>query len=277
MLVKTFVKLMCVSALGTGVFTLGTSQGVAQQSLEDPGYGLHRQGMQKKDEKKSESGLEFTADDLNRWMLRQKRAVSSYDRRVSELQSGDSTVDRAIRAIRIAYSLTPDYDPFSTSTIKKLTFFAYTADMSEDPTEVNQALEDYRELLYRHLGNLDVIDYALTLARANPIYGDALRLKEIRDALRKDILSREMSGESPEEAYRVMTYGEETFLLGERNVTVDKSEIFRVNDKFYNVHDVTLSDGTPSQLFFDVTSPIYNYEKTKALAESKTDLVIPAQ
>ncbi|MCK5385038.1 MAG: hypothetical protein KAJ29_05625 [Alphaproteobacteria bacterium] len=277
--IKLFLKVMCVSTLGIGALVVGSSQIFAQRApgLTDPGYGFHMQKREAKKEKESESGLTFSADEINRWMLIQEKYTEHYGARVNGVMSGEIDAERAITIMRSLYPRTPYYDPFGELTIEKMTVQAYTADVSDDQTEINEALDAYRDLLRKHLANLSVVEYALTLSHADPIYGDSLRLKKIRDALHKNIIGVERNGESPEEAFKVVTYGEETYVLGQKNVIVKKSEIYRVRDSFFNVHDVVYEDGQYSQLFFDVTWPIYMYEKTKALRERKDVVSIPLQ
>ena len=280
MLGKSFFKIICVSAIGAGALVSGAPQSFSQSGkLKDPGYGLHMQRrMKNQKKKKTESGLIFSIKELGRWEQVQKRYTKRYEGRISEVMGGRENIDYSITTLRIAYPRTPYYDPFGRFTIQKMTAFAYTADTSADQLEVNEALVGYRDLLYKHLVNLDVLEYALTLAHANPIFGNKIRLKEIYDALRKDIRGvSKRRGTIPEDAYRIVTYGEETYLLGVHKATVKKSEIYRVQNSFYNVHDVVLEDGQYSQFYFDVTWPIYIYEKSRALKDREETFSMPAQ
>ncbi len=276
--VKTSLKIICVTALSVGALVSGAPQSFSQEGkLVDPGYGLHIQGTKKKDAKKTESGLTFTMKELNDWRIRQRKMTERYELRVGEVMGGRQSIEGSIPMLRIMYPRASYYDPFSKFTTQKMTAFAYAADMSSDQHEVNEALVSYRDLLYKHIVNLGVVEYALTLARANPIYGDKLRLKKIYDALIKDTVGRERHGASPEDAYRVVTYAEETYLLAMHDVTVKKSEIYRVAKVFYNVHDTVDEDEQYSQLYFDVTWPIYLYEKNKATKDSEGRFFIPQQ
>ncbi len=280
MFVKSFLKIMCVSVFGVWALVGTTLQSFSQSQgkLKDSEYAIHVQDVKNKKKQKSESGLVFTKKELNNWKVMQKTLTKRYEKRIDDLMSGRvGNVRNLVSNLRAMYPKTSYYDPFSTLIIKKLTTFAYDADMSTNPVESSKALSLYRDLLYKHIANFDVIEYALTLARANPVYGDELRLKEIRDVLMKDIKGREQNGASPDDAYRVVTYGEEEYLLALRKVTVKKSEVYRVENSFYDVVDVVDSDGNYSQLYFDVTWPIYLYEKNKAVKESAGRFSIPAQ
>lgn len=278
MLVKTFLKIVCFSALGAGALVSGAPQSFSQPAkLKDPGYGIHMQGMKKKKEKTTESGLKFTAKELIEWKLRQASFTAKYEQRVSEAMGGRESIASSVLSLRVMYPQTPYYDPFGKATIRKMTAFAYTADVSDDQGEINKALAAYRDLLQKHIVNLDVVEFALTLARSNPIYGNKIRLKEIYDALVKSIDGVKEKGSSPDDAYRIVSYGEETHLLAARNATVKKSEIYKVGNSFYNVHDIVDENGQYSQLYFDVTWPIYLYEKTKATQDREGQFSIPAQ
>jgi hypothetical protein len=277
---KTFLKIICASFIGFGALIGSVPQSFSQSQgkLEDPGYGIHMQGVVKdKGGKQSESGLTFTTKELNRWRVRQKKLVEDYERTVMDLFGGRYNAAAVVPSLRIHYPRTPYYDPIGKYTIARMTEFAYKADMSSDQSVINEALAEYRDLLRKHIVNLDVLEYALTLARANPIYGNQIRLQEIHKVLLRDIEGKEKKGKSPDDAYRIVTYGEETYLLAKFEVTVQKSEIYKVENSFYNVHDVVDKDGKFDQLYFDVTWPIYLFEKNKATKESEERFSIPLQ
>lgn len=279
MLGKTFLKIVCVSALGAGALVSGATQSFSQSSsrLENPRYGLHRRPEKAKKDEKSESGLSFSVKELVKWEVMQERITLKYEQRVRDVFSGKISFDQIVTALRTLYPKTFYYDPFSKSTIDKMTAYAYTADVSDDQEEVNEALDAYRDLLFKHVANMEVVEYALTLSRVNPMYGDKLRLKRIYDAFIVGMKRFEEKGTSPDDSYKIVTFGEETYLLGMHNVTVEKSEIYKVGNMFYNVHDVIYKDGRHSQIYVDVTWPIYMYEKTKAVHEREARRAIPLQ
>ena len=280
MRVKTFLKVFCVSLTGLGVLAFGSPAAVSQQRLESDGASALdlRAKAPKKKKEKYEDDFEFTAHELNDWALRQKISTRKYDKVVQEVMARRLSAEEMATTLRTLYPSSSYYDPFGSAIAKQLTAYAYTADVSDNPVEVNEAMDAYRALLRKHLANLEVVEHALMLARANPLFGERFLLRNIRNALRKDVRGEHLKGESPEEAYHVITYGEETYILAPHHVTVQKSEIYKVDKHFYNVHDVVYDDnGRVSQLYFDVTWPFYLYQKTRALRAKEEKVSIPIQ
>lgn len=276
--VQILLKLSCVSVLLIEILAMNASPALSGELLESSGWNFRTRVEKSKKKDELGANLSFTAYELSEWKIRQSRSEKDYKGRVfNVLTEGKKLTHNNIVTIRSLYPLTPYYDPFGTSVIKRMTHFAYIADTASAPDEVNGALKEYRDLLCKHLANLDVVNYALTLSRANPHYGDEVILKAVRDGLLEEIKETEASGKTPDNAYAIVTYGEETFLLESLNATVEKSEIYEVNRKFYNVHDIVYEDGRYAQLYINLTSPIYLYEKTQAMLETENKISIPLQ
>lgn len=199
--------------------------------------------------------MKITARELINFKKLMENYSEQYDELVQEINSGEIEFVR-VKALRSFYPSTKYYTPFSESVIKRMTAFAFIADTEEDLTKSNEALSSYRELLSQHLVNFDVLSFALTLARADVKYGDELKLKEIRDLIIKDLTSLYNVGKTPERAYDIATYGEETFILEQLNAKVLKSEVYQVSRVFYNVHDIQTPDGEFAQIFMNVTEPL---------------------
>ncbi|MCK5374007.1 MAG: hypothetical protein KAJ40_01855 [Alphaproteobacteria bacterium] len=278
--IQILLKLSCVSVFLIGTLTMNTSSAFSGELSAYSGWDFRTHIEKPKSKKKDKPGanLSFPAYELDEWKLRQGRSTKDYERRVFNILTGNKKLTGTdVTTIRHLYPLTPYYDPFGTNIIERMTHFAYIADTSDNPKEINEALKEYRDLLCKHLANLDVVDYALTLSKAKPRYGDEVLLKAVRDALLEDVKGTKIRGKTPDSAYVIVTYGEEIVLLNNLDAKVEKSKIYEVNKKFYNVHDVVYKDGRHSQLYIDLTNPIYLYEKTQALREKENRISIPLQ
>ncbi|MFP4098855.1 MAG: hypothetical protein ACLFU1_08760 [Alphaproteobacteria bacterium] len=233
-----------------------------------PGVGV-RPPVDQSANKENELGanLDFSSVELSRWGLNMDRSTKSYDGFAARAMSGDEK-DRLFSiasSLRNLYPQTSYYQPFGQKVIEQMTEYAYIADVSDDPVEANEALKEYRKTLLSHLANIKVVEFAITLSHANRRYGDVMILEDVRNALLKVIRGWNKRGDTAERAYRIVTYSDETYVLSLHNVTIERSEIFQVGDKFYNVHDVVFEDnGSHGRLYTDLTAPIYMYEKTRA-------------
>ncbi len=225
-----------------------------------------------------ESNLEFkiTPRQIQHYKQSMQGYEKAYDNMLADINRGKVDAAR-IRSIRNYYPKTRDYTPFSEKVINRMTAFAYIADTNTNQIESNNALVEYKEMLDKHIINFDVLTFALTLARADVRYGDALLLNEIRQGLIKD-LNRDINiGKTPKNAYTIATYGEETFILEQYGGVVKDSELFKVGRAFFNVHEVELPDGELIQIFMDVTDPIINIRLQQILRENQARTIIPGQ
>lgn len=263
--------------MGITVLSVSSTSVIAQSAFSgNQGSPLIQKAPQKKI--KTPDDVTFTRGQLGRWAQRQKINTKKYEGRVKDLIDHKGSVDNVVLTLRSLYPFTPYYDPIGQVTTEAMTRYAYISDTSKDPKEVNDALKAYRDLVFKHSANLGVVEYALTLSLVNARYGDEVLLRSLRDSLQKKARRGKRKGSTPDYAYKVISYDEETYILGVHNVTVQKSEIYHVGNKFYNVHDVIYNeDGRYSQLYFNVTAPIYLYKKTQALRDVLQKRAFPLQ
>ncbi len=209
-----------------------------------------------------------------------KKITVSYSKAYKEFADEvyKGTVDHArIKSMRAYYPQTTEYTPFSESIINRMTGFAYIADTSSDLGEVNDALDEYRKLLREHIVNFDILSFALTLARADVRYGDEIMLNQIRKHIIEDLTGMYNVGKTPDRAYTIATYGEETFILEQLNANVISSELFKVGRSFYNVHEIETPNGDVRQIYMNVTGPIRNVRLRQIVRDQQERLTIPGQ
>lgn len=190
-----------------------------------------------------------------------------YTQILDEVRGGRFDIGR-VNVLRDYYTKTSHYTAFSKSVIRQLEFYAYTADTSENLQEKNSALSAYKALADKHVVNLDVVTYMLGLSRINIRFGDETFLKALQKKL-KDGFDITL-GQKPISAFNIVTYGEETYILNKIGGVVEKSEIYPVNNAFYNVHDIRLRDGSFRQVFVNVSVPVRRM-KVKQLAAEQDD------
>lgn len=223
-----------------------------------------------------ETEVKIDPRELDRYQRVTTRYTEGYNAVLKELREGMREGGR-INMLRTYYPQTKQYTPFSKNIIDLMTYQAYIADTSADQAEINDALAQYRVLLNDHMANLDVITFALTLARVDVRYGDEIFIKKMRDGLIKSLTDLENIGKTPERAYMISSYGEETYVLNQYGGTLQKSEIHNVGRLFYNVHDIILPNGQFEQIYMDVTAPIRNVKMKQILRERSQRTVIPGQ
>lgn len=218
----------------------------------------------------------MSVSDLMRWQKVLTQFTKHYDDTLVRVRRGSDQLDFDIRSMRHYYARSEYYMPFSKGILDEMTEYAYIVDTSEDKEEVNESLLRYKELVWAHLLNLDVLTFAITMSRVDPRYGDEILFKDVERALLKDILYANAKCEKPKLACRIVSYGEESYILGRIGGTLMQSKIYEVNGLYYNVHDL-IKDGKEIQVYIDVTVPIVNVMKRQAVQDSGADVSIHPQ
>lgn len=216
----------------------------------------------------------FQMKRTERMMERNKRL---FDDAIDVIFEKPETRRLYVIRLRSYYPNQIHYTPLAEDVIEDLTYFAYLADTAEDIDQRNQALNDYKDLFKKHLPNLGVLNYAITLARANPKYGSETFLTEIKTILETYLRDFPIDCRSPQNACAVITFEEETFFLSQRAKRILKSELVESRGQYYNVHDVINLQGDPDVLYFKVTKPIKSVRKNKKLIEKRKELQIRQQ
>ena len=235
--------------------------------------GNQRQKVQR--ESPDESSV--SRAEVGKWRSASRKLTPLYERFVRDIRLGKEDVSARMTTLRSYYSFTPYYDPFSKDLIDEMTGYAYIVDTSEDRAEVNSALSKYRDLVYRHVAHLGVVSYALTLSRVDVRFGDEAFLRKVRDSIRNIWSGMPAAGLSPDNPYPIITYAEEEYLLQTYGATVEKSEIYPVGRKFYDVRDIVTEGGQSVQLFFDVTTPIRTVNIWQEYRKKEEKVTIPLQ
>lgn len=139
------------------------------------------------------------------------------------------------RHLRMMYMHTRQYDPLGEETLKKLAELSYAAETSMDTKEKQKKSGEFRDLVLDHLGNIDVVLQALSLARDNPIYGDPAFYEWVVIGTQEDLMSG-YNGRSMKKAYTLITMADEAFIFSRLKVKSVHSELVSDGANFYAIH-----------------------------------------
>ncbi len=218
---------------------------------------------------------EFTMSfrDMDRWKKSLKRFTELYEQGVKSLKTDPDKFEENVRFLRTYYAQSDYYQPFGEDIVNQMTHFAYIVDTSEDTKEVNDALLEFKAILNTHIVNYDVVSFALMMSRVNVRFGDTEFYKKILKVLESQSSGRLGGCVTPEQACRIITYGEETYLLTRIGGVVKSSKIYQVDPRYYNVHEIEQEDGTTVQIYADVTAPIINTMKTRYVIQKEEESI----
>ncbi len=228
------------------------------------------------DEDIVDTELKTSIYELEEWSKYRSRITEQYNDTLRKLHVEPKKLADKINRLRGYYSTTKQYQPFARPVLDRLTEYALIVEEDKDQVAVNKALLSYRRLLNSHLVNLDVLSFAILMSRVDVRFGDKNFLKKVKGILVYSLLfSYEYKGKSPKNPYSIVSYGEETRILQEIGGTINQSKVYQVSNRFYNVHDITLKDGSYLQIYMDVTAPIRSVLKNKALRKKEENEYIP--
>lgn len=190
----------------------------------------------------------------------------------------DMQIMADILQYRNCYPYLDWYTPFSKDLVDEMTALAFGFDNETDATEKQKNLVEYKRFVRKHIADLAVVNLALTLSMSNPEYGNPKYYKKVKEFLQQSILPPEREkGIYPENAYYVISYSEEDYVLSKIGGKLLKSEIYKVGESYYNVHEIeNKKTGNVEIYYVDMTIPIRllkEREKIRELnAESKIKL-----
>ncbi len=195
-----------------------------------------------------------------------EKACQNYEKMVGELYKMEDRPNIYV-AIRRGYVRCSYYDPFGSDTLYKLLKLVDEVNNDKDPQLSMQALRKYKELVKRHIGNLDVVLFAEDMSKTNFRFGRPDFFKKIKDGIVKDIYRKGVDGRSPEKAFRIVTYAEENYILAHEKGKLLHSKLYDVGGVYYNVHDfIDMKKKRRFSLYVDVSIPI---RVVKAAQEDK--------
>ncbi|MGH1404899.1 MAG: hypothetical protein ACRBDL_11735 [Alphaproteobacteria bacterium] len=215
--------------------------------------------------------------EVMRWLDAAEDATKGYARHIGQIKQGQGDLYNHMYALRAYYSKSAQYDPFAKTTLKKMEHYAYVMDTSADLREANEAAIEYRKLLDMHLVNWDVLEYAILMSSLDVRYGSERFLKSVQYTLKRILDIPRLDGLSPGAAFPIVSYGEETYLIQKHGGVVQKSELFEVTKKYYNVHDVVTKSGDYIQVYINVTTPIRQLQIKRAAHRTERVIRLPGQ
>ncbi len=246
---RLFFTLLCLSFISFPVFA-------ANEELKD-------------------TEINITTYELNMWKSNLERITAQYDNVLKTIYKSRKNLESNIGLLRSYYPYTKQYQPFAKPVLDEMTEYALLVDEVKDGFEANDALLAYRKILNKHLVNLDVLSFAITMSKIDVRFGDKTFLQKVENLMLEDLLRKvKTRGRNPDTAFNIISYGEETRILQEIGGVVKKSELYKVGNVFYNVHDIEFKDGSYTQIYMNVTSPIRSVLKNKALRDKEEKTTI---
>lgn len=176
--------------------------------------------------------------------------INDYQTLVTKVKNGDTNVD--FKALRIAYSQTPQYNPYSEDENMPLMLQAL------NDKAYPKALEYARKINEKNFTDLDAHFGARMACRE---MGDQACYDSHHTTLANliDSIMNSGDGTTPESALQVITTREEYIILKVLNLQPKQQRLQQVGAKAYDVFEVVDPENNQTLvLYFDVTIP-YNW------------------
>lgn len=219
--------------------------------------------------------IPVTSFEVRNWERRVEKRDADYDFNLIQLKKSNADYFRSgIRSLRNLYAFTSYYEPFSDRLVDEMTQYAYTVQNSKDSIRVNNSLKAYKELVDKHIANIAVLNFAITMARVNALFGNPAYYERAREAVYAGITAG-VDGNRPQTAYNIVVRDEELMILARKGYEIEKSEVYDVNGTYYNVYDVRDENGEFDQVFMNITKPVKVSYIKKYLARKQQTYTIP--
>lgn len=187
---------------------------------------------------------------------RRRNMTEGYRDLIKGLYERDEDSRKIMSSLRIYYPYTPQYSAFPDVLEDRLMELSYLAANEKDPEKARLALQDYRNFVNAHLGNMDVLFWAVSLSKQDVRFGNPVFLQEIYDSYVHAIFDNR-DGRSYQQRYAIYTFGEEMIILGHIGDKSVGKEMYEYGDSKLHVHDmVDGKTGRHYKLYIDVTAPL---------------------
>lgn len=218
----------------------------------------------------------ITTKEVYQWQKRTPRRDQEYDLYIERLgKVNRDEYPSVIKGMRNLYAFTSYYEPFPDRLVDEMTRLAYTVQTSKDIKAVNNSLVEYKELLRKHLINMGVLNFAVTMARVDLKFGDPETYEEIREIIYQGMKSV-ADGSSPERAFQIVSRDEEVYILARMGVEIISSDVYQAGrGLYYNVYDITDKNGEFDQIFMDISKPVKVSYIKKYLAKKELTYTLP--
>lgn len=181
------------------------------------------------------SELSYLQTDPSVLIKRQYDNRLVYKRLAKQARNYDRRNEFPFDQMVYAYAGSPDYDPYGKETIDTLYKLAYDVENIKDPEGLKKKYLQFTNIVNDHLGNLGIVNAAISLTRQNAILTDIDFLQWIKNGLIKRLL-RSGDGYNPATAYRIVSMEEENFLLIHKNLELIDREYFSTGRQFFHVY-----------------------------------------
>ncbi len=178
---------------------------------------------------------------------------------------------------RIRYMQSSWYDPIGEDVQRKMLALAEQAqDKKADDPKREEAFKSFRELVDKHLANLDVVIMAREMAKEDKRFGDEKAYGWLADGIMRDVMASG-DGFSRDGAYDVITFAEETRIFVTLGLKILSTEYQRRGIREHNRHIAEdIKTGQKREVYVNVRFPMskLRYEKKK-MEENRNPLTRP--
>jgi hypothetical protein len=213
---------------------------------------------------------------------RQNKMNALYEKQVKSIYSRDQNAEKSLYTIRSFYPYTSQYDPFPDKLEEEIMRLSYEVENAETPEDEREALLDYNAFVSSHLANIDVLYWAISLAKQDVRFGNVSFYRWVRKKLIDSIFDIPSStsqqakvprrdGRSLTNALHIVTFGEENVILGRVGGEVLSTDLRTQESSIYqyiNIHEIRDSKtGKTYYLYVNVSIPLdsslTDYERRK--------------
>lgn len=158
--------------------------------------------------------------------------------------------------MRAMYARTRQYDPLGQDTLKKMADMSYAIEHEKTLGARTSRQEEFQALVLEHLGSLDVMLQALSLARGDSGYGDPAFYEWVVKGIEADVMA-DHNGRTMKDAYILITMGDEALIFKRLKAKSTYVEMVSDGSQFYYIHLAEdLKTHKQFELYINATIPM---------------------
>lgn len=194
-----------------------------------------------------------------------------YDRRVTAMQKAKLARNYNFGPITQAYIKSKYYTPEPQQIIDSLYEHAFNAQNPKlSTTQKSNALQKFQSIIQQHIGNLDIINVALSLVSQDQnLTSGSIYTEDVLKWIKRGLIRRLMfsgNGNSVKSPYSIVSPSEESLILQRKGVTLINTEEIVARGMYFRIHLVEdQKTGKPQKIYINFTAPIDHEKRMKAI------------
>ncbi|MCB1680835.1 MAG: hypothetical protein KDI61_08600 [Alphaproteobacteria bacterium] len=204
-----------------------------------------------------------------------KVACMNYEEKVDAIYKGQHATNFMI-PVRLLYTRCPYYDPYGDDTLREMLKLVEAA-KGDDPMAAVDAMKDYKALVRKHLGNLDVVKMALQISKDDSRFGNPDFFRDVRKMITGSLEDVNHTGLDLNKPIQITTFAEQNYMVAKQKGRVENNEIVETGGAYYNIYDFIGPDKKNFSLFLDITYPVLAMKNRKEEEEKKKKLNLNIQ